>query len=113
MNCDDPRVLAGQRAQLGLVVRVGQEAHVEEQVGVARRAVLEAEALEGDGQPARGAGRQHLVGELAPQHRRGQAGGVDDHVGAGPQRREHLALAGDAVGTLPVGASGCRRRVSL
>ena len=40
---DDARVAAGERAQLGDVVRVGQEAHVEEQVGVARRAVLEAE----------------------------------------------------------------------
>ena len=40
---DDPRVEAGQRAQLGLPVRVGQEAHVEREVGVARRAVLVAE----------------------------------------------------------------------
>src|SRR3954454_21008674 len=37
---DDPRVEPGQRAQLGLPVRVGEEAHVERQVGVARRAVL-------------------------------------------------------------------------
>ena len=39
-------------AQLRLVVRVGQEADVEGQVGVARRAVLEAEGGEGDGEPA-------------------------------------------------------------
>ena len=41
---DDPRVEPGERAQVGLVVRVGQEAHVEREVGVARRAVLVAEA---------------------------------------------------------------------
>ena len=51
--------MAGQLAQLGLVVRVGQEAHVEREILLARRAVLEAEAHERQRQPAAasGAGR--------------------------------------------------------
>ena len=47
---DDLGILSGQRTQLRVVVRVGQAAHVEHQVGVERNAVLEAERLEQQGQ---------------------------------------------------------------
>ena len=42
----DRRVLAGQRRERRLVVRIRQAAHVEHEVGVERHAVLEAERLE-------------------------------------------------------------------
>src|SRR4051812_546791 len=50
---DDAGVEAREHAQLRLVVRVGEEADVEGEVGVARRAVLVAEGREGDREPAR------------------------------------------------------------
>src|SRR4051812_19498039 len=49
---DDPLIEPRERAQVGLVVRVGEEAHVEREVGVARRAVLVAERRERDRQAA-------------------------------------------------------------
>src|SRR5438067_6991820 len=55
----EPRELA----QLGLVVRIRQEAHVEEQVGIARGAVLEAVGDERDGELAADPLREHLVGD--------------------------------------------------
>ena len=51
---DDARIGAGEGPQVGLVVGVWQEADVEQEIGVAAGPVLEAEALEGDGEPARG-----------------------------------------------------------
>jgi hypothetical protein len=51
-----PLVAPRQRAQLGLIVRVGQEAHVEGQVLAARGSVLEAEAHER---------QRHAAGRLA------------------------------------------------
>ena len=100
---DDPRVEPGQRAQLGLPVRVGEEAHVERQVGVARRAVLVAERAERHGEPARRLLLQHLVGDLAPQRRRAQPRGVDQRVGQLADRRERLGLAADAVDHVALG----------
>jgi hypothetical protein len=78
-------------------VRVGEEADVEEKVGVTAGPVLEAEALEGDREAPRRPRRQQLVGELAAQHRRGQAGRVDHEVGTVAQRQDELALALDAL----------------
>src|SRR6476469_9881733 len=46
------RVLAGQRFELGLVVRVAQKAHVKEQIDVGRKAVLESEGQDLDAQPS-------------------------------------------------------------
>jgi len=43
---DDRRVATGERAERGLVVRIGQAPHVEDEIGVERRAVLEAERFE-------------------------------------------------------------------
>ena len=81
-----------------LVVRVGQEADVEDEVGVARGPVLEPEALERDREPGRGRAREELVGDLAPQHVRLEAGRVDDDVGAILDRLEDRALGRDALG---------------
>ena len=55
---DHRRVAAGERAQLRVVVRIGQAAHVEHQVGVERNAVLEAERLEQQRQPGVGRARR-------------------------------------------------------
>ena len=79
---DDPLVEAGQRAQVGVVVRVGEEADVEREVGVARRAVLVAEGRERDRQPAGRGGLEQLVGDLAAQRGGAQARRVDHDVRA-------------------------------
>ena len=77
-------------------MRIREKAHVEHQVGIAHRPVFEAKALERDGQPT-APRRQHLVGQLASQHRRSKPGGVDHHVGAPAHRRQQLALSLDAL----------------
>ncbi len=78
----DPLVVTGEVAQLALIVRVRQEAHVEGEVLLAWRTVLEAEAHERERQPTRVLTRQQLVGDAAAQHRRRHAGGVDHKVRA-------------------------------
>jgi hypothetical protein len=90
------RVAAGLRAQLGDPVRVGQEAHVQDHVGVQRQPVLEAEGADRDPQPGRLAAAEG-GGDLASQLVDVQVAGVDDQVGVGPQLQEQLALAGDGV----------------
>src|SRR3954447_17256173 len=94
---DDRRVEAGQRAQVGLVVRVGQEADVEREVGVARRPVLVPERGERDRQPPRRGGREQLVGDLAAERGGRQARRVDHDVGALLDRGQQLLLGPDAV----------------
>src|SRR3954454_13156888 len=94
---DDRRVEAGQRAQVGLVVRVGQEADVEREVGVARRPVLVPERGERDRQPPRRGGREQLVGDLAAERGGRQARRVDHDVGALLDRGQQLLLGADAV----------------
>src|SRR5215218_4192390 len=87
---DDPAVEAGQRPQVRLVVGVLQEPHVEEEVGVACRAVLEAEGQERHGEAPWLRLAQHLRRDLAAQHRRAEARGVDQHVGAVADRPQQL-----------------------
>src|SRR5919107_2504920 len=89
------RVEAGLLPELRLVVRVREEADVEGQVGVPRRAVLEAEGHEGHRQLARAPVRQHLVRHDAAQASGGEVGGVDRDVGALLQRRQEPALSLD------------------
>ena len=102
------RVVApGQRAQLRHPVRVRQEAHVEHDVGVARQAVLVAEATSNvTASLASCLARQELVDDPAPQRR-----------GADPARvetRSARALSGSSASrsaampcaTEPVGLSG-------
>jgi len=95
---DDPLVLARQRPQVELVVRVGQEAHVEGEVGVARGAVLVAEGVEGHRQAPGRVRDEHLGGELAAQHGGAQAGRVDAELGAVAQALEQRALGGNPGG---------------
>src|ERR1039457_6454542 len=85
-------IVARQLAQLGLVVRVGQEAHVKREILLARRAVLEAEAHERERQATCRLARKELIRDLAAEHRRRHARGVDDHVRAAAQRRKHRTL---------------------
>src|SRR3954469_23138438 len=92
----------GEVAQLVLVVRIGEEAHVEEEVRVARGAVLEAVRHERHGQLAELAVvGQHLVRHHLAEPRGGEVGGVDRHVGALLQRLEQLALLLDRARHLP------------
>ena len=102
------RIISGQRPQIPLVVRVGKEADVQEQVGIARRPVLEPEALEGHRHPARRLRGEQIIGQLAAQHRRGEAGRIDHHVRAPAQGSQRVALALDAIGHAP----GGRERVT-
>src|SRR5215218_7716894 len=92
---DHVRVEPGLLAQVRLVVGIRQEAHVEGEVRVARRAVLEAEGHEGDRELAGPAMRQHLVRHHAPQAHGREVARVDGDVGALLQRRQQRALAGD------------------
>ena len=68
---DDPLVAAGQRPELGLVVGVGEEADIEQEVGVAGGPVLEAEAREVDGELRRSPGargrRRRSSGGASPR----------------------------------------------
>src|SRR3954447_24884717 len=95
---DDVAVEAREGAKVRHVMRVGQEAHVEGEVGVARRAVLVTEGGEGDGELAGRGRREQLAGHLAAQAGRAQARGVDAHVRAVLDGREQLDLGADAVG---------------
>ena len=87
---------------------IREEADVEEQVGVARRTVLEAEALDRDGELAGHPCRQEGVRELAAEHRRRQTGRLDHDVGALTDRGEQRPLARDPVEH----AAGGRQRVA-
>ena len=86
---------AGLRAQLGHPVRVGQEADVEDHVGVQRDAVLEAEREDRD--PQRVVRPAVRVADPGAELVHVQRGGVDDQVGRRPQGGQQVALAVDAV----------------
>ncbi len=90
-------VEARERPQAQVVVRVGQEAHVEEQVGVDGDAVLVAERHHGE----HDVGAPRVVDEVLVEARlelvdRGVAG-VDHQVGALAQAGEQPPLLADAV----------------
>ncbi len=95
-EADDRGVAPGEAAQRRLPVGVGKRARVEHEVGIARNAVLEAERLEGDRQPAGGALPDALVDELA-QRVHAHARGVDDQIGRIDDRLEQLALQRDGL----------------
>src|SRR6185295_12447900 len=98
---------AGQRAQLVDVVWIRQEAHIEGQVGVGGRTVLEAEGEDGQCElvllrvPA-----NQLRCDATSQRAAGQRGRIDDDVRALPERREQLALLADPVDDA---AAACQR----
>src|SRR5215212_1213850 len=93
----DRLVPAGELAQLGLVVGVRKEAHIEAEVGVARGAVLEAEGEEGDGQLAGALVGQHLVRHHLAEPSGREVTGVDRHAGTLLERLQPLALEADCV----------------
>ena len=87
--------MPGLLAELGNEVRIGQEAHVEDEVGVERHAVLEAEAQ---------AAHQQALGlflvaesllDVRAQFMHVEVGGVDEGVGDVANRIEQLALFDD------------------
>jgi hypothetical protein len=93
-----PLIVAGELAQVVLVVGVGQEAHIEGEVLLAGRAVLEAEAHEREREPPGVLARQQLSRDTRAEHRGGHAGRVDHEVRTSAQRLQHLALGGHTVG---------------
>ena len=100
-------VQAGVRAQLRDPVRVGQEPHVHDQVGVDRQAVLEAEGHDGGPQLGLLLARElgvHLGAQLVHV----QAGGVDHQVGVAAQLAQQFALGVDAVDDAAVALEGVR-----
>ena len=95
-----------QAPEPGHEVRIGQETHVEHEIGVDGDAVLEAEGQEGD--PHAGpdlAGSVHAdqhVAELV----HGQRGSVDHAIGDLPEVGQRFALGPDGVVHLPVPGQG-------
>ena len=87
-------IAAGERAQRRIPVRVGQRARVEHEVRIARDAVLEAEGLDQQRQPAGAALFDALADELA-QVVHAHARGVDDQVRGVEDGLEQPALDGD------------------
>ena len=98
----DLGIEAGERPQLGHVVRVLQEPHVEHQVGLARHAAAIGERHHRNAHAGRGVERevteQHLL-ELVRRERRG----IDHEVGRITQLADHAAFVGDAVGHRAIG----------
>ena len=101
-------IAAGVRPQRRHEMRVRQEPHVEQQVGVDRNAVLEPEAQDRDDQPRAGRAAARDAGEDVPQlvhrHRRR----VDDVVGHPADRLHRLALLADALDRGPIGRERMR-----
>jgi hypothetical protein len=94
-------VLTRLRAQFGHPMRVLQKAHVEHQIGVARQPAGKAKTHDGQHRFAAIANRKALP-YLVLKIIRGIVSGIDHMLGPAPQRFEHFALAGDAVGHRPV-----------
>ncbi|SCF99680.1 hypothetical protein GA0115255_115112 [Streptomyces sp. Ncost-T6T-2b] len=88
-------------------VRVGQEAAVDDQVGVDGQAVLVAEGHHRGPQLRLGLARELGV-HLGPQLVHVEAGGVDDQVGVAAQLAQQVALGRDAVDDAPVALEGVR-----
>ena len=105
---------SGQRAKLGHEMRIGQKAHIEDQVGIVRQAVFVSEAHARD-QNRLLAPRLlfEAVGQVRPQFVDIKFGSVDDQVGNFANRPQMPPFGpSDARTVVPV-PSGCGRRVSL
>src|SRR5262249_7380005 len=90
-EADDLRIPAGQIAQSGLPVGIGQRARIKHKVGVAGNPVFESERLERNGQPADGALLDALMDDV-PQRVHTHLGGIDYQVGGVHDRLEQLPL---------------------
>ena len=106
---DHRLVLARQRRQVGHEEGVGQEAHVEHDVGLGRDAVLEAERQQRDRQVALAAPVALL--DERPQHVHGERARVDQRVGL-LRRPASVCRSAAMPARMSVSDSGCRRRVS-
>ena len=104
---DHTAVVAGERPQVRLVVGVGQEAHVEQEIGGTRRAILEAEAHKRDQQVLRFSLLKQPDGML-PQLVNRELRGVENMVGHGADRRKPIALERDRFEHRPVGIERMR-----
>ena len=87
--------LAGMLTQLGAVERVLHEAHVEDEVGLQRHAVLEAEADDLQGQLVGTWLRPQRIDDALAQLLEGEAGGVDGRLRHLADLVEQGALARD------------------
>src|SRR5215813_1094978 len=104
---DDRLIVAGHVFQFGDEMRVGQEAHVEDQVGVQRNPVFEPEADDRDLSLARRVLRRETVPQPPAQCVYSVVGGVNYNVGQSADRFEILALRADRLDYAP-GAQGVR-----
>src|SRR5208337_3568476 len=90
-----PRVPSGVGTELGHKVRIGQKAHVKEQVGFLRNALLVAEAYAGNQDVfVRGLPLEAL-GEVRAEFVYVELGSIDHHVGQVAQRGKPAALGGE------------------
>src|SRR2546430_7840774 len=94
---------AVERAQVLDEVRVGQETDVEDEVGVERYAVLEAEGHERDGEARTLLGRHVRLDEHVLELVHGHARGVHDTIGHLAHGTQRLALGADTVEDVAVG----------
>src|SRR6185437_1670781 len=92
---NQPGVLAGQGAKLRNEVRIGEKAHVEDQVGLLRNAIFISEADGGNQQVSLLALRLKKSSDVGAQFMNIEVGGVDREVGEVPQRLQQLAFGMD------------------
>src|SRR5258707_6515565 len=94
---DDRRVVAGEGLERGHEVRIGQEAHVEDEVRLRRHAVLVTEGHHGEHE--RRLLRAHVVmlADVVAELVHGVVGGVQDEVGDLADGAQGLALLADAL----------------
>ena len=90
---DDRRVATAVGANGRIPVRVGQKAHVKEEIGIDRRAVFEAKGLQGDDERRRGVAKDgaQAVFELIDA----VTAGIEDDVGEVHQGIEQMAFVFD------------------
>src|SRR5262245_23149808 len=98
---DDRLIVAGQALQFGDEMRVGQEAHVEDQVGVQRNPVFEPEADDRDLGFARRVLRRETVPQPRAQRMDGVVRGVNYDVRQRADRLELPALRADRLDYAP------------
>src|SRR5205823_945588 len=84
-------------------MRIGQEAHVEHEVGVERHAAFEAERDERDGEPRPLLRRHVRLDEHVLELVHGHVRGIHDAIGHLAHRGQRLALCADAVEHVAVG----------
>ena len=92
----DRRVQTGERPEPRVVMRVGEEPHVEHQVGLARQSEAIGERGHEDGE-GRAVVEREVAGHDPPQVAHRQLGGVEDEVGPLAQPLDQVALVPDAV----------------